>query len=142
MFGIGTFSIRGRAGRDQQIKGAILDAGASGYLLKTAGTQEVVAAILSVSRGEIVLHPAVARKALHTGDGGQRAGTLTTRELDILRLAAKGLRTKEIAAELSLSTRTVESHFTSVYNKLGVSSRTEAVLHAASHGWVNNERAP
>jgi DNA-binding NarL/FixJ family response regulator len=117
---------------------AALAAGAGGYLLKTAGSQEVIAAILAVARGEIVLHPAVARRALsRPSDVGPGSG-LSTREMDVLRLAAKGERTKDIATELSLSTRTIESHLTSIYNKLGVSNRTEAVLHAVAHGWISN----
>ena len=121
---------------------AALAAGAGGYLLKTAGSQEVIAAIVAVSRGDVVLHPAVARKALDRHAGGGPGGALSERELEVLRLAAKGERTREIAAELSVSTRTVESHFTSIYNKLGVTNRTEAVLYAAAHGWVSNDRRP
>ncbi len=121
---------------------AALSAGAGGYLLKTAGSQEVIAAILAVSRGDIVLHPAVARKALDRQAGGGLSSTLSDREMDVLRLAAHGMRTREIAAELSVSTRTVESHFTSIYNKLGVTNRTEAVLYAAAHGWVSNQHGP
>jgi DNA-binding NarL/FixJ family response regulator len=118
---------------------AALSAGAGGYLLKTAGSQEVIAAILAVSRGDVVLHPAVARKALDRQAGGGLGGALSEREHDVLRLAARGARTREIATELSVSTRTVESHFTSIYNKLGVTNRTEAVLYAAAHGWVSAE---
>jgi DNA-binding NarL/FixJ family response regulator len=118
---------------------AALSAGAGGYLMKTAGTGEVIAAILAVARGDIVLHPAVARRALGERSGGGDSLALSTRELEVLRQAARGLRTKEIAAGLSLSTRTVESHFTSIFNKLGVTSRTEAVMHAAAHGWVRLE---
>lgn len=121
---------------------AALAAGAGGYLLKTAGSQEVIAAILAVSRGDVVLHPAVARKALDQHAGGGPGGALSERELEVLRLAARGERTREIATELSVSTRTVESHFTSIYNKLGVTSRTEAVLYAAAHGWVSSEHGP
>lgn len=115
---------------------AALAAGAGGYLLKTAGTQEVVAAIMAVARGEVVLHPAVARRALGERAGGTPDRSLSERELQVLRHAARGMRTKEIAAALSVSMRTVESHFTSIFNKLSVSSRTEAILHAASRGWI------
>jgi len=121
---------------------AALDAGAGGYLLKTAGSQEVIAAILAVSQGDIVLHPTVARRALERQAQGGSGSALSEREVEVLRLAAKGARTKEIAAELSVSIRTVESHFTSIYNKLGVTNRTEAVLYAATHGWVSGEPGP
>jgi NarL family two-component system response regulator YdfI len=63
-------------------------------------------------------------------------GLLSGRELEVLRLVSRGLRTKEIAADLSVSTRTVEAHLTSIFNKLGVSTRTEAVLRASSKGWI------
>jgi len=121
---------------------AALDAGAGGYLLKTAGSQEVIAAILAVSRGDIVLHPTVAKRALEHRAQGESAGPLSDREVKVLQLAVNGSRTKEIAAELSVSTRTVEGHFTSIYNKLGVTNRTEAVLYAATRGWVNSESGP
>ena len=119
---------------------AALQAGATGYLLKTASSEELFAAILAVARGEVVLHPGVARKVLGQGAGGDPAVTLSGREMEVLRHASRGLRTRDIASALAVSTRTVESHFTSIYNKLGVTSRTAAVLHAASHGWIAVDR--
>lgn len=121
---------------------AALAAGAGGYLLKTAGSRDVVAAILAVSRGDIVLHPAVARRVLGEGAGELGGAGLSGRELEVLQHAARGLRTREIAAALDVSTWTVESHFTSIFNKLGASTRTEAVLRAVARGWVNPERWP
>lgn len=118
---------------------AALSAGASGYLLKTASGEELYAAILAVAHGEIVLDPGVARKVLGEQAGGDTTVALSSREMEVLRLASRGLKTRAIATELGLSTRTVESQFTSIYNKLGVTSRTAAVLHAASHGWVSTE---
>jgi DNA-binding NarL/FixJ family response regulator len=118
---------------------ASLSAGASGYLLKTAAVREVVAAILAVANGELVLHRAVARQALSSAAAGCPAESLTGREIDVLRLLATGMRTREIAASLSLSTRTVESHFTSIFNKLGVDNRVEAVVRAAARGLVSIE---
>jgi DNA-binding NarL/FixJ family response regulator len=117
---------------DEDYVVAAIEAGASGYLLKTA----------PVARGEVVLHPAIARHLVARATDGPDRESLTARELDILRLAARGQRTKEIADRLSLSTRTVEAHFTGIYNKLGVSTRTEAIVHAASRGWVSLEREP
>lgn len=117
---------------------AALHAGASGYLLKTASSDELFAAILAVAHGGIVLHPAVAGKVLGERSGG--VGGLSGREVEILRYAARGLRTRDIARELSVSNRTVEGHFTSIFNKLGVSSRTAAVLHAATHGLIGIDR--
>ena len=121
---------------------AAIEAGASGYLLKTAHAADVIAAIRAVARGEVVLHASVVRHLVARGTDGQDHDPLTSRELDILRLSARGRRTKEIADELALSTRTVEGHFTAIFNKLGVSTRTEAIVHAASRGWVSLEREP
>jgi DNA-binding NarL/FixJ family response regulator len=127
---------------DEDYVVAAIDAGATGYLLKTAHAADVIAAIRTVARGEVVLHPAVARHLVLRATAGPIREPLTPRELDILRLAARGQRTREIADHLSLSTRTVEAHFTGIFNKLGVSTRTEAIVHAASRGWVTLEREP
>jgi DNA-binding NarL/FixJ family response regulator len=119
---------------------AAMDAGASGYLLKTAHGDEVIDAIHAISRGDVVLHGAIAAKVIR---GRESTRTqlphdvgLTDRELEILRLAALGLRNKEIADRLYLSLRTVEGHLSHVFNKLGVGSRTEAIVHAAARGWL------
>ena len=118
-----------------------LASGAHGYLLKTAGSQEVISAVMAVARGEIVLHPDVAHKVLGRKEG-VTSGGLSDREVEILQMAARGDRTKDIATALGVSTRTIESHLTSAYSKLGVASRTEAVMHAASHGWIRHEQEP
>lgn len=118
---------------------AAMDAGASGYLLKTAHGDEVVSAIRAIARGEVVLQAAIASKFLRSNGnvrGPNLQERLTERELEILRLAAQGLRNKEIADRLSLSQRTIEGHLSHVFSKLNVGSRTEAILHAAAHGWV------
>ncbi len=118
---------------------AAMDAGASGYLLKTAHGDEVVSAIRAIARGEVVLQAAIASKFLRSNGnvrGPNLQERLTEREMEILRLAAQGLRNKEIADRLSLSQRTIEGHLSHVFSKLNVGSRTEAVLHAAAHGWV------
>lgn len=114
---------------------AALDAGASGYLLKSAHGQEVVAAIHAVAQGQIVMDARMARRVLRRRDG-PAADEPTARELEVLRLAARGLRTKDIAAELGTSPRTIEAHFTSIFNRFGVTTRTEAVMHAAARHWI------
>jgi DNA-binding NarL/FixJ family response regulator len=119
-----------------------LEAGASGYLLKSAHAADVVAAIRSVASGQLVLDPAVAQHLV-----GRRRGTgpreeLSARELEVVRLAAAGGRTRDIAEHLGVSGRTVEATFTNVFNKLGVTTRAEAIVYAASHGWIRLERAP
>jgi DNA-binding NarL/FixJ family response regulator len=122
---------------DEDYVMAALTAGASGYLLKTAHASEVVAAIHAVARGEVVLDASVANRVLARARQEKSVtGLLTVRELEVLQLVSRGSRTKEIAADLSVSTRTVEAHLTSIFNKLGVSSRTEAVLRASSKGWI------
>lgn len=127
---------------DEDYVVAAVEAGASGYLLKTVHADDVLAAIRAVARGEIVLHPTVAHQLVARAAHGGAPDTLTARELEVLRLAARGNRTREIAAQLALSSRTIEAHFTSIFNKLGVSTRAEAIVHAASRGWVSLEREP
>ena len=114
---------------------AMLEAGARGYLTKAARGHELVAAVRAVAAGETVLSPRVAAQALGRPDPA--AGSpLTPRELDMLRAAARGLGNKQIAAELGISSRTVQTHLTRVFAKLSVASRTEAVLEALKRGWV------
>jgi DNA-binding NarL/FixJ family response regulator len=123
---------------DEDYVSAALDAGASGYMLKSAHGHEVVAAIHAVAQGQVVMDARVARRALRRRDG-PAVDEPTARELDVLRLAARGLRTKDIAAELGTSPRTVEAHFTSIFNRFGVTTRTEAVMHAAARRWIRHE---
>jgi two-component system, NarL family, response regulator LiaR len=116
---------------------AMLEAGARGYLSKAARGGELVAAVRAVAAGETVLSPHLAVGILRTD--ARSGAALTPRELDILRAAARGLGNKQIGAELGLSARTVQTHLTRVFAKLGVSSRTEAVLHAIKMGWVRSD---
>lgn len=120
---------------------ALLESGALGYLLKTARPVELVEAVRAVYANEPVLHPAIAVKVSRIW--GRRSGAsldvsapLTARELEVLALAARGMRNKEIADRLVISVRTVEGHLNGIFDKMGVSSRTEAVLGAVSRGWV------
>jgi DNA-binding NarL/FixJ family response regulator len=126
---------------DEDYVMAALSAGATGYLLKTAHAQELIAAIHAAARGETVLHGSVGRTLLARAQNtsGQH-DILSPRELEVLRMAAHGARTKEIAARLAVSARTIEGHLTSIFNKLGVSSRTEAIMYAAARGWVSLSR--
>jgi len=123
---------------DEDYVAAALDAGASGYLLKSAHGHEVVAAIYAVAQGQVVMDARMARRALRRRDG-PAADEPTPREIEVLRLAARGLRTKDIAAELGTSPRTIEAHFTSIFNRFGVTTRTEAVMHAAARRWIRHE---
>ncbi len=121
---------------------AALEAGASGYVLKDADADEVVAAIRSVYAGAVQLDPAVARRLLASSGPPSRdaVGGLTARELDVLRQLGDGMANKEIAANLGLSERTVRTHVSSILAKLGLSSRTQAALWAAREGVVELER--
>jgi len=125
---------------DQDYVRAAMSAGATGYLVKIATIRDIIAAIRAVSQGEVVLHPAAAQRFFSQSEDTSR-GVLSARELEVLWQAARGVRNKEIGVALSLSTRTVEAYFTSIFNKLGVSTRTEAVTYAISHGWLTVRRA-
>ena len=124
---------------------ALLEAGAAGYLLKDVRGQEVIEAVRAVHAGESVLHPVVARKALdHFVNPVNKETTtkdqaLTDREIEVLRLAAKGRRNKEIATELDLSVRTIQAHLGNIFNKLKVGSRTEAVIAGLKDGVLSLE---
>jgi len=123
-------------GELERIQGALAN-GASGYLLKSAGPDEVVAAIQAAARDEMFLDPAVARRLTRqmvsppTG-----VGALTERERDVLILIANGYSNKEIADELVISERTVRTHISSILRKLRLSSRTQAALVAVREGLV------
>ncbi|MEO5964450.1 MAG: response regulator transcription factor [Candidatus Limnocylindrales bacterium] len=126
---------------DEDYVAAAIDAGASGYLPKSAHAAEVIAAIRAVASGQMVLHPDIGRNLFRRkGASDDRRDELTPRELEVLRLAAAGARTRDIAAQLSVSPRTVEAAFTSIFNRLGVMTRTEAVLYGVSRGWIRLER--
>jgi len=124
----------------------ILEAGAAGYLLKDMSGRELVDAIHTVCQGGSVLHPVVARKLLENFRGtGARGGwreasdVLTEREIEVLKRVARGMSNKDIARELFLSIHTVESHLTSIFNKLGVCSRVEAAMEVFRRGWFTLE---
>jgi DNA-binding NarL/FixJ family response regulator len=121
---------------------ALLEAGADGYVLKTASGDELVQAVRTVSRGESALSPQIASKVVRQVTG-QRPGAvtdqmepLTPREIDVLRLAAEGMTNRAIGHALDISHRTVQGHLASVYDKLGANSRTEAVTEALRRGWI------
>ena len=131
---------------DEQYIYALLDAGAAGYLLKNVSGEELARSVYAVAEGESVLHPSVAAKVFKratSGAGGHADAVdidrLTERELAVLRLAASGLSNKMIARDLDLSDRTVQVHLSNVFGKLGVASRTEAVITALRRGIVRLE---
>jgi len=108
-----------------------VDAGASGFLLKDASPRDVAAAIRAAHRGEAVLHPSVAAKLLAERRRPPAAHTdLTARELEVLRLIARGLQNKQIAAQLHVSEKTVKTHVSAILRKLDVTDRTQAAMYA------------
>ncbi|MFF5234987.1 response regulator [Dactylosporangium sp. NPDC000521] len=116
-----------------------VEAGAIGYLLKDASRADLLGAIRSASRGETVLAPAVATRLLH--QVRQPAPTpLSARELDVLRLVARGQSNVDIARSLFISEATVKTHLLRTFAKLGVSDRTAAVTTAIAAGLLESPR--
>ncbi len=118
-----------------RIRGA-LEAGASGYLLKDAEADQVVDGIRKAHRGEMPLGAAVSRQLARafSAPGRAAADTLTAREHEVLSLLAAGLSNREIASRLSISERTARTHVSSILDKLGLRSRTQAALYAVQQG--------
>ena len=122
---------------------AVLEAGANGYVLKNASSEEIVQAVHTVHEGQMALDPTIARKIVsHWMSAGQAPSQSaqvhpTPREMDVLNLMARGFTNKAIAAQLKISERTVQGHIASLFGKLDVGSRTEAVVRAAQLGWVS-----
>jgi NarL family two-component system response regulator LiaR len=122
---------------------ALLEAGAAGYLLKNVSGDELINAIRSVYGGEAVLHPAIAHKvfshfspAEHEKSQIDDRAEVSEREMEIIKLAAKGMSNQDIADSLFLSRRTVQAHLGNIFRKMDVGSRTEAVLQAIRKGWL------
>ena len=119
-------------------------AGASGFLLKTAEPADLIAGVRTVARGDALVSPEITRRLLDEFTSGPPPGTerpdalaeLTPRELDVMRLLARGNSNAEIAAELFLSTGTVKTHVASVLAKLGARDRVQVVVRAYETGLV------
>jgi len=128
---------------------SLLEAGAAGYLMKDVSGDQLISAIRAVYAGEAVLHPVVARKLMarfkSQASGITKARPqelLSQRELEVLKLAAKGMSNKDIGEALFISVRTVQAHLRGIFNKLGVGSRSEAVLYGLKRGWFTLEELP
>lgn len=132
------------AHEDKGYIGQMLQAGASGYVLKIAAAEELIKAIRVVVAGGAYLDPAVADKVVSnyirqkSTKQSARSGALTGREEEVLRLVAQGYINKEIAASLDISVKTVESHKTNFMEKLGLHSRAEIVRYALGQGWLQD----
>jgi DNA-binding NarL/FixJ family response regulator len=119
-----------------------IEVGARAYLLKDAPREELFKAIRAVYRGESLIQPVVASKVLDRFVELTRQSqtpsseTLSERELDVLRLIAKGFANKEIAAQLNITNSTVKTHIASIFQKLNTSDRTEAVTQAIKRGII------
>jgi len=123
---------------------AVLQAGANGYVLKTAQADELIQAVRDVHEGKSALDPAITRKLMTSLFKSQEhvpVETLTDREHDVLRLTARGFTNKAIGIQLGISDRTVQGHLAHIFSKLRAASRTEAVMRAVSLGWIPQDTA-
>jgi two-component system, NarL family, response regulator LiaR len=129
---------------DDQVTAAI-QAGAIGYVLKSADPAEIVAAIRAAGRGEVHLDPTVARRlmrAMSKPKTPELAEPLTEREREVLTLLARGAANKVIARELGVTEKTAKGHVGNILGKLGLTSRTQAVIYALRHNLVTLEDGP
>jgi NarL family two-component system response regulator LiaR len=117
-----------------------IKAGALGYLVKDTGPEELIRAIRQVYRGEASLHPTIAQKLLlevaQPAERPTTADPLTEREIDVLKLVARGLSNQEISDTLVISVTTVYSHVSNILSKLHLATRTQAALYALREGYV------
>jgi two-component system, NarL family, response regulator LiaR len=124
---------------------SLLEIGAAGYLLKDVSGDDLVGAVRAVYQGEPVLHPAVMRKLMNrfktptTRQTETPIDVLSEREMEVLKLAVSGKSNKDIADGLNISLRTVQAHMRSIFNKLGVGSRSEAIVSGLKKGWFSLE---
>ena len=115
-----------------------IKAGALGYLIKDTGPEDLVRAIQQVHQGQPTLHPSIAQKLLkelaHTSEQSPSPDSLTDREVEVLKLIARGLSNQEIAETLVVSVATVYTHVSKILDKLHLASRTQAALYALREG--------
>jgi NarL family two-component system response regulator LiaR len=130
---------------DEKVFPAI-KAGAAGYLLKDSSPLELLQAIRDVAQGKASLHPAIAFKVMRELSQPPSlpptSEPLTVRELDVLRLVARGMSNQEVAANLVISERTVGSHVSNILGKLHLANRTQAALYAMHEGLATSEDRP
>ncbi len=128
------------AHNDQEILFGLLESGAIGYVLKDEALETLVSAVRAAARGESGFSPAIASQVMRRAVSHPKLecpeipDTLTPREIETLRLIGRGLDNTAIAQELVVTKRTVQNHVSTIYAKLGVTSRTEAMLYAIRHG--------
>jgi DNA-binding NarL/FixJ family response regulator len=122
---------------------AVLQAGANGYVMKTAKAEDLIQAVHDVHDGKSALDSSITKKLmsnLFKREDKQVMEPLTERELDVLRLAAKGYTNKAIGIQLNISDRTVQGHLAHIFAKMQATSRTEAVMRAVSFGWISQSQ--
>jgi DNA-binding NarL/FixJ family response regulator len=123
----------------------VLQAGASGYMLKRAASAELIRAIRFVAAGGVYIDPEIASKIVTSYVGRQSSresvqrGDLSEREEEVLRLVAWGHSNKEIAVRLNISVKTVEGHKSKIMEKLGLKNRVEVVRYALHRGWLQDQ---
>jgi DNA-binding NarL/FixJ family response regulator len=121
---------------------AVLQAGANGYVLKTASPLEIIQAVRDVHAGKSAMDATIMRKMISQisrRSEERPIDTLTDRELEVLTLVAQGFTNKAIGVQLGISDRTVQGHLAHIFSKLHAGSRTEAVMRAMSLGWLSPE---
>jgi DNA-binding NarL/FixJ family response regulator len=121
---------------------AVLQAGANGYVLKTASPEEIIRAVRDVHAGNSALDAEIVQKIVAQVSSGIQelpVEKLTGRELEVLSLVAKGYTNKAIGVQLGISDRTVQGHLAHIFSKLQSGSRTEAVMRAVSLGWLPSD---
>jgi NarL family two-component system response regulator LiaR len=126
---------------DEEVLLKAIDAGAHGFLLKDSSNEEVLEAIHRLVKGESLVTPALLRRLLeefaHRHEEPQSAhSVLTPREMEVLKALARGLRNEDIARELVISEKTVKTHLTSIFSKLQVEGRSQAIIYAIRQGLV------
>lgn len=114
----------------------LLNAGASGYILKDDSPEELVRAVRAVARGERWLSSRIAQVLINSAGGEEAAALdkLTEREREVLQLIGRGYRNDQIVKELTISEQTVKNHIRNIFSKIGVTTRVEAVLYAIKAG--------
>jgi DNA-binding NarL/FixJ family response regulator len=118
---------------------AVLQAGANGYVLKTASPMEIIQAVRDVHAGKSAVNSVIAQKLISQFTRQTTEPViepLTEREVEVLAMAAKGYTNKAIGAQLGISDRTVQGHLAHIFDKMNATSRTEAVMRAVSLGWI------
>jgi NarL family two-component system response regulator LiaR len=118
---------------------AVLQAGANGYVLKTASPREIIRAVRDVYAGNSALDSMIVQKVMAqvaAGVNPPSVENLTEREMEVLALVAQGFTNKAIGMQLNISDRTVQGHLAHIFSKLQAASRTEAVMRAVSLGWL------